>query len=159
MIEAVISLFLGLAAWSDWQTRRIPNLLVFPFLLGGLLYQIIQGQGMTALGGMFAAFLITLLPVICKGMGMGDQKLLMAFGAWTSYVCVYQLVLGSLVSCLVLFMLSPRTWRKLLKNMRLVVAGWYGHREVWLPAPSESALALPYGLHLFLAYLVLYLMG
>ena len=159
MTEVIILLFLGLAAWSDWRTRRIPNMVVFPFMLGGLLYQIIQGQGLMAIGGMITAFLITVLPVLFRGMGMGDQKLLMAIGAWTSYIYVYQLMLGSLASCLILFILSPRTWRKMLQNMKVVVAGWYGHREVWLPDSSQSALSLPYGLHLFLAYLFLYLAG
>lgn len=155
MTEVILSLFLGLAAWSDWQTRRIPNKLVFPFMLIGILYQFGNGEGVVGLGGLITAFFLTLFPVLFKGMGMGDQKLLMALGAWTSYTEVYQIAIGSLLSCVVVLICTPRSWRKLVRNMRVVLAGWHGHREVWLPDSAQSALSFPYAIHLFVAYVFL----
>lgn len=156
MTAVVIALFLGLAAWCDWRTRKIPNMLVFSFMLIGILCQLGNGEGVVAFGGIITAFFLTLIPVLCRGMGMGDQKLLMAVGAWTSYTEVYQIAIGSLVSCLVFLICAPRTWRKLIHNMSVVSAEWYGHREVWLPDPTRSALSFPYAIHLFLTYVFLH---
>jgi prepilin peptidase CpaA len=155
----MIVAFLGLAAWCDWRMRKIPNLLVFPFMLTGLLVQCYRGEAVAAIGGIATAFLITLLPVLCRGMGMGDQKLLLALGAWTDYLVVYQVVIGSFLSCLVLLLCAPRTWKKLLHNLQVASAGWRAHREIWLPDPSRSALSFPYAVHLFLAFIVLECLG
>jgi prepilin peptidase CpaA len=159
MTHAAILIMLGSAAWTDWRHRKIPNPLVFTFMLIGFLMQLSKGQAMMALGGVAAAFSITLLPVLLRGMGMGDQKLLMALGAWTSYSEIYDVVVWSLVSCLFVLFCSPQAWRRLAENMYLLSAGWTGHRTLWLPAREHSALSLPYAVHLFAAYLLTLWMG
>ncbi len=75
----------AVATFTDLRSRRIPNWLVFPFLLAGIVVSgalhgwsgIGQSLEGIALGGL-------LFGVLCwmGGMGMGDVKLCAAIGAW-----------------------------------------------------------------------------
>lgn len=76
---------LAVATFTDLRSRRIPNWLVLPFLLAGMIlstrlhgwHGLGQSLGGIALGAL-------LLGVVCwmGGMGMGDLKLCAAIGAW-----------------------------------------------------------------------------
>ena len=76
---------LAIATFTDLRSRRIPNWLVFPFLLAGIavsgwlhgwhgIWQSLAGVGL-------AALLFGIL-FFMGGMGMGDVKLCAAVGAW-----------------------------------------------------------------------------
>ena len=78
---------LGVATVTDLRSRRIPNWLVFPFLVAGLalsfapaswhgirFVQSLEGMGL----GLFLFGILALM----GGMGMGDVKLCAAIGAW-----------------------------------------------------------------------------
>src|ERR1700721_1272271 len=75
----------AVATFTDLRSRRIPNWLVFPFLLAGIVVSGAlhgwSGVGHSlegiALGGLFFGVLCFL-----GGMGMGDVKLCAAIGAW-----------------------------------------------------------------------------
>jgi prepilin peptidase CpaA len=73
------------ATVSDLRSRRIPNLLVLPFLVLGFVSSAIasgwSGLWQSLLGMLLAALI---LGVFCflGGMGMGDLKLCAAVGAW-----------------------------------------------------------------------------
>jgi prepilin peptidase CpaA len=73
------------AAVKDLRSRRIPNWLVFPFLLAGIVVSAAvdgwSGLGQSVLGVLLAAGLMGLLYVL-GGMGMGDVKLCAGVGAW-----------------------------------------------------------------------------
>lgn len=88
---------LAIATFTDLRSRRIPNWLVFPFLILGIaasgwlhgwhgIGQSFEGIGLGAL----------LFGILCwmGGMGMGDVKLCAAIGAWIGP--------GQLVTALVL---------------------------------------------------------
>jgi prepilin peptidase CpaA len=76
---------LAVATFTDLRSRRIPNWLVLPFLLAGLIvpawlqgwpgfWHSLEGFGLgAAIYGALAVF---------GGMGMGDVKLVAAIGAW-----------------------------------------------------------------------------
>lgn len=76
---------LAIATITDLRSRRIPNWLVLPFLLVGVLLSGWQGSWVgvlhslagLALGGICFGFLCWM-----GGMGMGDVKLCAAIGAW-----------------------------------------------------------------------------
>jgi prepilin peptidase CpaA len=76
---------LVVATFTDLRSRRIPNWLVFPFLLIGLVVSgwlhgwsgIGQSLAGMALGGLLFGILSWM-----GGMGMGDVKLCAAIGAW-----------------------------------------------------------------------------
>src|ERR1051326_1855678 len=73
------------AAVTDLRSRRIPNLLVLPFLAVGLVSSAIA-RGWTGLSQGFLGFLLAVVAfgVFCfvGAMGMGDLKLGAAVGAW-----------------------------------------------------------------------------
>jgi prepilin peptidase CpaA len=76
---------LGVATFTDLRSRRIPNWLVFPFLIAGVFVSVwVHGwHGLEqSLAGMALGAL--LFGVLCwmGGMGMGDVKLCAAIGAW-----------------------------------------------------------------------------
>jgi prepilin peptidase CpaA len=85
---------LVVATFTDLRSRRIPNWLVFPFLLAGVLVSpwrhdwngVGHGFGWHGVGQSFAGLGIGLLVFgflfFVGGMGAGDVKLFAAIGAW-----------------------------------------------------------------------------
>jgi prepilin peptidase CpaA len=78
-------LVLAIATVVDLRSRRIPNWLVFPFLLAGMLAAAF-GYASVSFGQSLAGFglAIAISSVLCwlRGMGMGDLKLCASIGAW-----------------------------------------------------------------------------
>jgi prepilin peptidase CpaA len=78
-------LALAVATFTDLRSRRIPNWLVFPFLLAGF---VVSGAlhgwaGIShSLAGMALGALLFGALSALGGMGMGDVKLVAAIGAW-----------------------------------------------------------------------------
>ncbi|MGG1662945.1 A24 family peptidase [Brevibacillus sp. NRS-1366] len=153
MMSMVVFSLLAIAAWFDWQRRKVPNMLTFPVLAAGLLYQWHAGSVAVALTGVAGAFLLTVGPVVFKGMGMGDQKLLMAVGAWSSWAEIYPLFLHSIWLCLLFILIYPRSWSRLRDNLRAMATGWIAHRQFWLPGMDRTALSFPYAVLLLGAFL------
>jgi prepilin peptidase CpaA len=78
-------LVLTVAIFTDLQSRRIPNWLVLPFMVAGVIVSASlrgwHGVGQSILGLGLGAVLLGALCWV-GGMGMGDVKLCMAIGAW-----------------------------------------------------------------------------
>jgi prepilin peptidase CpaA len=76
---------LAVATFTDLRSRRIPNWLVLPFMVAGIVVSGWLhgwhgiGQSLSGLG--LGALLFGILCLL-GGMGMGDVKLLAAIGAW-----------------------------------------------------------------------------
>lgn len=76
---------LAIATFTDLRSRRIPNWLVFPFLIAGIAVSgwlhgwsgVGHSLSGMALGGLLFGVLSWM-----GGMGMGDVKLCAAIGAW-----------------------------------------------------------------------------
>lgn len=149
-----LTLLLLIAAWYDWRYRRIPNLLLFSAMIAGVGWHGIDGTAQSALGGLALALVLTLLPVALRGMGMGDQKLLMAVGAWTGAAQLYELFILSMLICLLVIVVQPQKWLAVFHNLQTMLVGWQAHRILWLPTRYTSAVAIPYAVCLLLAHLV-----
>ncbi len=69
----------------DIRSRRIPNWLVLPFLLAGIVVSVVNqgwgGLGRSLLGILLAGLVLGILYWL-GGMGMGDVKLCASIGAW-----------------------------------------------------------------------------
>ena len=73
------------ASVCDIRSRRIPNWLVFPFLLAGVIVSSATGgwSGFTdSISGVLLAAVLLGLFYWLGGMGMGDVKLCASVGAW-----------------------------------------------------------------------------
>ena len=86
------------AVSNDLRTRRIPNVLTFPLLAGGLIFAAWNG-GLSSLAEALGACFILALPyvflfIFARG-GAGDAKLMGAIGAWLG------LTQGAIVLCCV----------------------------------------------------------
>ncbi len=85
------------AAVIDFWKLKVPNWLTFSMILSGWAYGLIAG----GLSGLWASFVLTffglalLLPVYAiGGMGAGDVKMQMGFGAWVGAIPKYGLAGG-----------------------------------------------------------------
>jgi prepilin peptidase CpaA len=154
MNEFIVLAVLLVAAWFDMRSRKIPNLCTLPMMAAGVGYQWLDGMGWLALTGLTGGFLLTFVPVVLKGMGMGDQKLLMAVGAWSSWPEVYSLFLYAILLCLVAAVVLPGTWPRLYANLRVIFVGWTAHRQLWLPKRGQAAMSFPFAVWLLAAYLL-----
>lgn len=111
------------ASWSDLRYRKIPNRLVFPGAVLGLLLHMIlpAGDGFFSdlpggLGGLkacegLAYGLLSMLPLyLWLGFGAGDVKLMAMVGAFLGPVQVWPALLSSLMAggVLALFILFSR---------------------------------------------------
>ena len=98
---------LGVATFTDLRSRRIPNWLVFPFWLTGLVVSVwMQGwHGLgQSLGGALLGFVIYGVLFWMGGMGAGDVKLCAAIGAWVGpHQLIFALVITSMVGGVMVF--------------------------------------------------------
>ena len=73
------------ATFTDLKSRRIPNWLVLPFMVAGIVCSVVMhgwhGLWISLAGFGLGALLYGVLYML-GGMGMGDVKLVAAIGAW-----------------------------------------------------------------------------
>ncbi len=89
---------LAVATFTDLRSRRIPNWLVLPFLVGGMVVSgwLHHWNGIAqSLGGVATGALVFGCLALMGGMGMGDVKLCAAIGAW---IGSWQLVIALVVT-------------------------------------------------------------
>ena len=151
IVSAVVVL---VAAVIDSREHRIPNWLVGPYLLIGLLLRwAIEGRvGLwESLAAMSLALVATVPIYLLGGLGMCDCKLLAAVGAWLGlYQMVYVLFGTALAGGILAVLFVSRKGRlgHALRSTLSLVSGWTQHgirknSEVSLDNPS--ALSMPYG--------------
>ena len=153
----LVSFVLVVAAVIDGWKLKVPNLITFPFVLGGWAYGFWSlgwsGLGYSLLGT--AVGLALLLPLYAiGGMGAGDVKLLAGVGAWmgstvTFWAFCYSAVVGGVLA--LLMMAYRRTWQRHRDNLLLILTEILTIRD-----PNQLAqiaaerkprmLLLPYGI-------------
>lgn len=144
------------AAWRDVRSRRIPNYLVFPGTVLGLLLNAFLPQEMGGLGALdslagWGVGLFLLLPLyLLRTMGAGDVKLMAMTGAFlgaqgTLSALLYVLLAGGVLALVV-------TWhqgnlRRLLHSLKtmLFIGASGGGAMGNLPVPDASLPGMPYG--------------
>jgi prepilin peptidase CpaA len=147
----VMSLFLivpltagmGIAAWWDLRTRKIPNLLTYPMMLFGIAYHILTA-GLDGLGfsmaGLLTGTAIFLIPYLLGGMGAGDAKLMGAAGALlgTTAVIVAAVVsvLLGLVYAVVLLLIHRTYGRAFMERSWATLKTFFLSRQ-WIYIPPD----------------------
>lgn len=144
----------GLSAFVDSRTRRIPNLLTFGGALIAALYHLLTsgpaGVWPSAVG--WAVGIALFLPMyLVRGMGAGDVKLLGAVGAWVGpagvlWAALYTVIAGGVLALIVG---AARGYlREAFRNLSSLLVFW--RTSGVKPAPGltiDDAMGprLPYG--------------
>jgi prepilin peptidase CpaA len=179
----VLCVLLVVAAAIDFWKLKVPNWLTFSMILSGWAYGVIQD--LTTASEQFSltgsSFLLTglgfllLLPVYAVGgMGAGDVKMQMGFGAWIGaiygladgfWVVLYGFCLATVVGGVIA--LGMMFWRgdffQNRKNVGDILRDWFTSKSVHEVAEKAAARKprmhlLPYGVPLcigFIGYLLL----
>ncbi len=134
------------ATITDVRSRRIPNVLVLPFLLLGVASSAVargwSGLGQSLLGVLLA---IAALGLFCLlgGMGLGDVKLCAAVGAW---IGPSQLLIALVMTSLIggAMALVWAITGGFLKEVLLGTAGLVFGRRKGLTLANPAARKMPY---------------
>jgi prepilin peptidase CpaA len=143
------------ASVYDLRTRRIPNKLTLPAILGGLTLHLVRGgpaeMGWAALAGLIAGG-IFLLFFLAGGMGAGDVKLMTAVGCLlgthsVSEVLISTVLIGAVMG--IALALYRGRLRQIVGNVMTLVRhhsseGLVEHPE--LNVKNAASLRLPYAL-------------
>lgn len=173
------------AAVIDWWKFKVPNKLTFPLIISGWLLGLCNNFGLEAgQGGIGASLLGTILafglmlPIYAiGGMGAGDVKMTMGFGAWIGafyglpdglWIVLYAFCAGTIVGGVIaLGMIMVRGhYRKNVENVKEIVGDLFTSSNVTEVAEKANRRRsrwhrLPYGVPLcigFVGYLI-YLHG
>jgi len=169
------------AAIIDWWKFKVPNKLTFPIILTGWLLGLANNLGLGAgEGGVGAALVGTLLGFLLLlpiysvgGMGAGDVKMTMGFGAWIGafygaqegpWIILYAFCAGAIVGgAIALVMIAVRGhYRDNAQHVREIMADLFKLSKITQASAKANARRprwhrLPYGVPLcigFLGYLL-----
>ena len=146
------------AAIVDLRTRRIPNALTIPMVVGAvLLHGSLEGApgGMRALWGAVIAGGLLLPGWLMGWMGAGDVKAMAAVGAWLAYPAALVAVLAALIAGGVLSLIVAArhgmTGRVLAGAARL---GVWAANPRHAAAPPTSGIRFPFAAAILVGGLV-----
>jgi prepilin peptidase CpaA len=173
------------AAAIDWWKFKVPNKLTYPLILTGWLLGLANNLGLEAGSGGFGSALAgtlvglaLLLPIYAiGGMGAGDVKMTMGFGAWIGafygsqpglWIIVYAFCAGAIIGgviALVMIVVRGR-YQDNAQHLREIMGDMFKAKGIAEVADKANARRprwhrLPYGVPLcigFLGYLI-YLHG
>lgn len=172
MIIGLLLLLLFVAAWQDIRSRRIPNALVFPGAVAGILLNFLLPHEMGGLGILaslagLGVGLVLLLPLyLLRAMGAGDVKLMAMTGAFlgvqsTISAMLYVLLAGGVLALMVAGYRGKL--RKLLQSLKMMLLiRLAGSSMGNHPVPDVNLPSLPYGVAIAVgtaAYLAVAHMG
>ena len=152
------------AGWLDWRFRRIPNwLTVSGFALGLGVNVALSGWSgiISGLEGTGIGIGVLLIPVILRGIGAGDLKLMGALGAclgpWklVSVLFVSIFIAGIMA---VAEIVRKRRVKETFTNLGVLVQAFVtfgmGSREALVTLDNPTSLRLPFGVATALAMVI-----
>jgi prepilin peptidase CpaA len=93
----LVTVVLIVAAVIDGYELRVPNLITYPFMIGGWVYSTyangLEGLGWSLMGTALGVSILLLFYVI-GGMGAGDVKLMGGVGAWIYWTHTWYCIIG-----------------------------------------------------------------
>lgn len=110
MTMIILFLALTISFFTDLKNRKILNIVTFPAIFFGLIYNSITlgwDGFLFSFYGLLAGFALLVIPYALGGMAAGDVKLLMAIGALNGTVFVigsflYIAIIGGIIALLIL---------------------------------------------------------
>lgn len=142
------------AGWWDWRSSRIPNWLTVTGLLTGLASHSILGGwngAKIALVGAALPLVVLLPPVLLRGLGAGDWKLMGALGALLGWPRILSVLLASVFLAGLLAvaqLVREKRVKTALGNLWKLISGFffyglYPHPDISLDNPTSSSV--PFG--------------
>ena len=181
----VVCAAMAVAAFIDWWKFKVPNWLTFPVILSGWLLGLLNmfevvpygGDGYigASLAGTFLGFGLLLPMYAIGGMGAGDVKMTMGFGAWAGtffglegglclWVIVYAFCAGAISGGLIalVMMAIRRQFSQNLEHTRAILMDLVTTGSIAMIAQKANQRRprwhrLPYGVPLcigFVGYLL-----
>lgn len=153
IVSVALTAMLATAAYTDYRTRRIPNLLTMAGLAVALILRGVLGPGAIIEGliGALLAFVLTLPMLMLGVMGGGDAKLLMAIGAFMGprnflWAGILTAIIGGMMA--VVDVGRRGVLLPVLYNCGQIMKHWatLGRRGANRSFESVGALTIPYGI-------------
>lgn len=177
LTTTILTVLVLVVAFYDLRERRIPNFLVFPAMLVGVLIHLLAGGGglhgqgeygrLTGLVGLVAGFLLLLIPYVVGGMKAGDVKFLMAIGALAGWSGAVRILLAAVLFYPVMalfYVVRERkarlTWlrfRRVFWNfLGFFMPGWrlYALRLEGMDTTGADSVRTPFGVALAVGTLI-----
>ena len=152
------------AGWLDWRFRRIPNwLTVSGFVLGLAVNTVLSGwAGLKGgLEGAGIAIAVLIVPVILRGIGAGDLKLMIALGACLGPLKFLNVLLASIFIAGIMAIVEivrKRRIKETFGNLAVLIRAFatfgMGARESLVTLDDPGTLRLPFGVAIALAMVV-----
>ena len=157
---------LACAVVTDLRARRIPNLLTFPLILGGLIQSFLPNHTCgpaQAILGMLLGLALLMFPLAINAVGGGDAKILAGIGAWVGPQTIFIIFLVEAVIGMFIVLLQA-AWQKklaaLARNTAVVAINMAHIREMGAEHVTQTgrtfrsiARPLPYAVPVMLATL------
>lgn len=166
MQKKLILALLILSVLFDIKERKIPNKLVLPFILLGLIYSTIFKGGIGLLNSLFGiilVFVIFIIPFIFGGIGGGDIKLLMAIASISDLMFIFKTIIYTvLVGALFAFiiMAKERKLKTFYKNIKQIFFNIIYTNKMYTPLNEENSKeisTIPYSIPIFLGTIITYI--
>lgn len=158
LIIGTLLILLLIAMWQDTRHFRIPNKLVYPGTVIGILLHVLLPEEMdgfgilTSLAGLGVGLIVLLPLYLLRAMGAGDIKLMAMVGAFVGpsgmlSVTLYVLLAGGILAMSAV--LVKRKFSNLLDNLRIMFMLRLARSSIAsLTTPDtrpQSVGKLPYG--------------
>ena len=152
LVDFLLIALIVICVITDLRERKIYNKVLFPFLLAGLVLNLVTG-GISGLGftlsGTAVGFSILLIPYLLGGMGAGDVKLLAVVGglkgaAFVLTAAVYMALAGGIMAVIILVFRKGAINR--LKQIGMFLGGLRSGMKVPLGLDKDALnTTYPYG--------------
>jgi prepilin peptidase CpaA len=156
--DVTLTALVCMAAWTDWTTSRIPNVVTVSGLVAALLLRVPGGTVIEGLEGCGVAFAVAVILYVLRAVGGGDVKLLAGVGAFlgihevggglaaiaiagAGFALVYVVRRGLLPLLILNTVDLVKSWRTLPTGQARTLA-------------SPGALTIPYGIPIAVGTLV-----
>jgi prepilin peptidase CpaA len=165
--SGITALFLAMVCFWDWRWHRIPNLITYSTIVGGIAYHTLTagwGGAILSMEGLLLGGLLLFVPYLFKGVGAGDVKAMAALGAVWGAGPIFSIFLitalaGGLVSIGVL--MAQGKMIETIKRYWLILKMFLWFRKFCYVEPCSivNRVRLPYGVVISCGVMLWYMLG